>query len=156
MWEGWEVHVHVHCGRKRRREGGEEEWGGEKKERRSNPICFNTESHPLLLSFSPLPLPSFSLTPHFHFFLLPFNLPPSLHSSLFSPLLSSTIYCPLASLLYPSLHPASDTSTQGVLYYVDNNATLNWLVNSGPHPPYIAMVEPEMFNRLVCLIREFT
>ena len=135
------------CRRKRRREG----WREEKRngvERGSNPICFNTMS-PTLFSLSSLFLSPIFPYPPFSLFFFPLISP---LSPLFSPLLSSTLYCPLASLLYCSLHPASDTSTQGVLYYVDNNTTLNWLISSGPYPPYIAMVEPEMFNWLVCLI----
>ena len=169
---------------RRRVERKEEKRSGKRKERGRNPIFFGTmtvHTCTYLKSLSSFPLPLF-LSPSFPFlpistcilFPLSFNLSSSLPSSpslssllpslilpLFT-LLSSHLPSPLPSLLpplptplFPPLHPGSDTSTQGVLYYVDNNVTLHWLVNSGPHPPYIAMVEPEMFTRFVCLT-EFT
>lgn len=41
---------------------------------------------------------------------------------------------------------ASATSKSGVVHYVANYTQLQWLVDSGVHPPYIALMEPAMFT----------
>ncbi|KAL5499803.1 hypothetical protein EMCRGX_G011264 [Ephydatia muelleri] len=40
----------------------------------------------------------------------------------------------------------SATSKSGVVHYVANNTQLQWLVKSGVHPPYIALLESAMFT----------
>eukprot|EP00731_Ephydatia_muelleri_P012106 Em0006g1000a len=40
----------------------------------------------------------------------------------------------------------SATSKSGVVHYVADNTQLQWLVKSGVHPPYIALLESAMFT----------
>lgn len=38
----------------------------------------------------------------------------------------------------------------GVLHYINDTDSLNWLINSGPHQPYVALLTSLNFNRFVC------
>jgi nicastrin len=40
----------------------------------------------------------------------------------------------------------SDSSTQGVVQYVQDQEDVEWLLHKSPHPPYIALMEPEVFS----------
>jgi len=73
---------------------------------------------------------------------------PSLHERFYRSINSAIPCFRLTNATHQIGCSASDTTTRGVLYFVDTNNTLDWLVNSGPHSPYIALLEPEMFTRL--------
>ena len=35
----------------------------------------------------------------------------------------------------------------GVIHMISNESEKSWLINKGPHAPYIAMITPKMFQR---------
>lgn len=37
----------------------------------------------------------------------------------------------------------------GVLHYINDSASLDWLIKVGPHQPYVAMLNSLDFNRFV-------
>lgn len=46
----------------------------------------------------------------------------------------------------PSLPEGSSKNTRGVLYYIQNEDHLTSLLRHAPHAPYVALMEPDMFN----------
>lgn len=45
------------------------------------------------------------------------------------------------------------TGDVGVVYLVDDDASLNWVVKDGPHDPYIALIYPDYMSHHV--MRQF-
>lgn len=47
------------------------------------------------------------------------------------------VFCPLASL----------SGNVGVLHVLESEKHLEWVLTSGPHPPYLVILESPLFTR---------